>query len=241
MNHIGEDHTACLKEIKKNNFTLNADKKIKNDPVFKHTMYTYTLCTCIDYIHSISDQAILGALYETFKSIGFYRDTGLYKYCDTPITYGVPNTTGAAAFIYSLIGDIDNCRKCVEFLRNAQHNGNWQYWELGKSSYKKIPNQWEDTLHVAMIVFYLRMVQQLTDLDVESIYLRSIELLKYNNKHHVHGGQIGMGVPYVYLATKGIDEDLSERAFNQIMSDSIRHENFRVRSLAAYCLVKEYH
>jgi len=239
---LGEEHTHCLKKMEENNYTLNADRVIgiTNKKVFKHTNYTYTLSVCIDYLHMVGDTDKLNHLYDIFKTIGFYGDSGLYRYCDTEISYGVPNTTSAAAFIFALMGDIDKCQRCIDFLRKTQLKGNWYYYIInGDNKLNKIQRS-EDSFHLAMMVFHLRMVEILTNIEVKSIYSESIDLLKILNKNKLQGGTIGWGIPMLYLASKGLDDSLSNRSYDMIMNQSIKNSNFRVRGLSAYCLTKDY-
>tara|TARA_X000001036_G_C20623924_1_gene784293 strand:+ start:14 stop:838 length:825 start_codon:yes stop_codon:yes gene_type:complete len=239
LNKLGLNWDACLNKMSDNNFTLNADKRVRNVNVYKHTNYTYTLSFCLDFLNSINDQETFDKLFKIFKSIGFYKNENLYRYCDTEIYYGVPNTTSAAAWIFALSGDIENCQKCLNFLSSTQkQNGNWNYYNISNNKLKKLATQ-EDSFHIAMMVTHLRLVQSTTGIDTSPLYLKSIKMLETHNKKILDGGSIGWGIPMLYLATKGMDTNLNRRSYEGCLQ-SVSHKNFRVRSISAYCLTKDY-
>lgn len=238
LKKIGEDYSECMTKVIEKKYRLNADKTVPTKKrVFKDTNYTYTISVCMDFFNIVEDKKTLNELYEIIKNIGFYENCDLFRYCDTEIEYGVPNVTSGAAYIFAMMGDVENCMKCVNYLRKNQQNGNWFYYLINDKVTKlKIK---EDSFHLAMMVFHLRMVEKLLNIKTDDIYLPSIDELKIMNKKILSPGTIGWGIPMLYLATKGIEENLNKRSYNEIMKKSINHPNFRVRGLTAFCLTKE--
>ena len=238
LKKIGEDYSECMTKVIEKKYRLNADKTVPTKKrVFKDTNYTYTISVCMDFFNIVEDKKTLNELYEIIKNIGFYENCDLFRYCETEIEYGVPNVTSGAAYIFAMMGDVENCMKCVNYLRKNQQNGNWFYYLINDKVTKlKIK---EDSFHLAMMVFHLRMVEKLLNIKTDDIYLPSIDELKIMNKKILSPGTIGWGIPMLYLATKGIEENLNKRSYNEIMKKSINHPNFRVRGLTAFCLTKE--
>ena len=238
LNKIGEDYSECMSKVIEKKYRLNADKPVPTKKrVFKNTNYTYTLSVCMDFFNSIGDNKILKELYTIIKNIGFYKNCDMFRYCDTEIEYGVPNVTSGAAYIFAMMGDLGNATKCINYLRNTQHNGNWFYYRIN-SGITKLSIK-EDSFHLAMMVFHLRMVEKILNVKTDDIYLSSIGELKKMNEKILSPGSIGWGIPMLYLATKGIEENLNKRSYNEIIKKSINHPNFRVRGLTAFCLTKE--
>jgi len=240
LSKINTDYQKCLSKMIENNFTLNADKFVRHVKVYKKTNYTYTLSYCLDFLNTINERKTFDKLFDIFKNIGFYKNDDLYRYCDTEIYYGVPNTTSAAAWMFALVGDIKNCKKCLNFLSSTQkQNGNWNYYDVKDDTLRQLSHQ-EDSYHVAMMVTHLRLVEALTGIDTSALYLKSITFLESHNKHRLDGGTAGWGVPMLYLATKNMNTDLNKRAYEATIQNSINSANFRVRAISAYCLTKDY-
>lgn len=238
LKKIGENYNDCLSHVHNKKYRLNANKKVPtNKNVFEETNYTYTISVCMDFMNEINEKTTLKKLFEIIKNIGFYTNCDMFRYCDTEIEYGVPNVTSGAAYIFAMMGDVENCMKCINYLRKNQQNGNWFYYLINDKVTKlKIK---EDSFHLSMMVFHLRMVEKLLKIKTDDIYLSSLEELKIINKNVLSSGTIGWGIPMLYLATKGIEDNLNKRSYNEIIKNSINHKNFRVRGLSAFCLTKE--
>ena len=240
LSKINTDYQKCLSKMIENNFTLNADKLVRNVKVFKETNYTYTLSCCLDFLNAANERKTFDKVFDIFRGIGFYKNDDLYRYCDTEIYYGIPNTTSMAAWMFALTGDTENCKKCLSFLSSTQkQNGNWNYYDIKNNNLKELPLQ-EDSTHVAMMVTHLRLVEVLTGIDTSALYLKSIKMLENHNSHKLDGGTIGWGVPMLYLATKNMNTDLNKRAYQETVQGGINNKNFRVRACSAYCLTKDY-
>ena len=245
LSKINETDKArlCINKVHELNYRLNADRVIARTKtkVFKKTDYTYTLSFCIDLFKELLDEETLEILYNKFIDIGYYTN-GMYRYCDTEIYYGTPNVTAGAAYVFALMGDLENVKKCLSYLKNNQlKNGNWNYLFINEKE-NKITNSAieEDTCHLAMIVFYLRMIEKITKINTKEIYKLSIKRLEEINKNQFDLGTIGWGIPMLYLALKGTGSYLTNKVYKEVINNSINHSNFRVRSLSAYSLIKKY-
>ena len=201
LKKIGEDYSECMSKVIEKKYRLNADKSVPTKrKVYKNTNYTYTLSVCIDFFNEIGEKKILNELYSIVKNIGFYDKCDMFRYCDTEIEYGVPNVTSGAAYIFAMMGDIENTIKCINYLRNTQHNGNWYYYRINNSVTRLTIK--EDSFHLAMMVFHLRMVENLLNIKTKDIYMSSVVELKKMNSMDLSPGSIGWGIPMLYLATK---------------------------------------
>ena len=238
LKKIGEDYSECMSKVIEKKYRLNADKSVPTKrKVYKNTNYTYTLSVCIDFFNVIEDKKTLSELYEIIKNIGFYKNCDMFRYCDTEIEYGVPNVTSGAAYVFAMMGDLVNATKCINYLRSTQHNGNWYYYRINSGVTKLLIK--EDSFHLAMMVFHLRMVEKLLNIYTDDIYMSSVDELNNLNVNNLSLGSIGWGIPMLYLATKGIGGNLNKRSYNELIEKSINHKNFRVRGLSAFCLTKE--
>jgi hypothetical protein len=84
------------------------------------------------------------------------------------------------------------------------------------------------------------MIEKITNINTKKIYELSIKRLEEVNKNKFYLGTIGWGIPMLYLALKNTQSDLTKRVYKEVITNSINHSNFRVRSLSAYSLIKQY-
>lgn len=229
------DSTDCYELVKSSNFCLNKSQKIRGGEVPANTMYVYTMWPCIEFLNLRKDQKNVSMLMDTLDKIGRYPN-GMMRYCTTEINYIVPNVTSCAALLYALDGQIEKTKDLVSVLLKEQKDGNWRYYDALTGE----PLRWEDSFHLAMIVYHLREIQNKIQIDTQNIIARSLEKLKAVNRKSLDPGSIGWGIPMLYAATKNLDSDLSERAFVRTLEESLVHENFRVRAYAAWALTKEF-
>jgi len=239
---VGLDADKCYEEIKKRNYTLNVDKIIArpNRKVFKDTQYVYTLWACIEMLSRLEGQGeTINFLIDRVNQIGQYEN-GMMRYCTTEINYIVPNVSSAAALIYSINQEVPKANRLLTILKENQLGyGNWEYKIRGKKTQNFVSaGICEDSYHLAMMVYHLKEITRLTGLDTSSITKRSLQRLREINEKKLDAGSVGWGIPMLALAAHGLDSELYERALNETLSKSIKHTNFRTRSIAAFCLAK---
>jgi len=237
---VGLDADKCYSEMEKRNYTLNANKIVTrpNERVYKNTQYVYTLWACIEMLSRLKEKEI-NFLIERVNQIGQYEN-GMMRYCTTEIRYMVPNVTSAAALIYSINGESQKASKLIQILeKNQDQDGNWQYEIRDKKTGKFINGgRKEDSYHVAMMIYHLKEVARLTGLDTSFMVKKSLKCLHKMNKKNLQLGSVGWGIPMLALATHDLDSELHKKALNETLNKSIKHPNFRTRSIAAFCLAK---
>ena len=237
---VGLNSEECYMEVIKRNYTLNAKRTIAPTGaiVDENTQYVYTLWSCIELFSLLKDEKKNNLLCKTVDEIGKYEN-GMMRYCTTEIRYLVPNVTSAAAYIYSINGEYDKAAELIEVLEKEQcRNGNWQYKILDKQTNKPSSHKYEDSHHLAMMIYHLREVARLVNIKTDQIVNKALLHLAGMNKIRLQAGTIGWGIPWLYLATNGIDLGLSKRAYDETISKSILNPNFRTRGVAAFCLAK---
>lgn len=220
--------------VKKRNFCLNSSQTIRKVTVAADNQYVYTIWVCIEFLSLINKDDDIEDLISRVDAIGQYPNK-MMRYCSTEVHYLVPNVTSAAALIYSMAAQKDKAIELVQVLRDKQKGGNWEYYDLRANK----PVRFEDSYHLAMMVYHLREIKRISGIDTEDLVSKSIVCLNKMNAQELQGGSIGWGIPMLYVATKGIDDKLNKRAYNGLMSESINNTNFRVRAIAAWALAKE--
>jgi len=229
---FGLDYNNCLNAIQEKKYRLGAATKIKKINVSKHNLYTYTLWPCTEFLRLTGQHNKVDNLMLSLDSIGTYSN-GLMRYCSEEIDYIVPNASSCAIYMYTLYGKRDLAFSIVNALKSVFHNGNW--WYSNKNGLLKYK---EDSFHLAMIVYHLRESNRLFGMGLEKIIESCVlELQKMNNKS-LSGGSIGWGIPMLYPAVVGIDDDLANRAKEKILKESINNKNFRTRAYAAWSITK---
>lgn len=241
---LGLEYELLFNKVLENNLTLNAERVIilqkysmSNQSVFKETQYIYTLWTCFEFFYKIKNHEIMNDINEKINKIGFYEN-GFARYCDTEINYLVPNVTSAYAVIKSYLNEKEGVEKIINLLRINQKNGNWQY-KVRKDDNFYNTNKFEDSFHLAMMVYHLRKIEKNLNIKTDDIYLSSIETLYNMNKINLQEGSMGWGVPMLLLASKDINNELYNRCFD-VIDKYLNHKNFRVRAITAFCLTMEY-
>jgi hypothetical protein len=233
---MGLEYNDCYLEVAKRNFTLNAKNHIRGVPIPKEDFYTYTLWACSEFLHEIDDRRTFKKIVKKINTIGQYPN-GMFRYCNTETSYIVPNVTSAAALVYCLDGQYSKTKELVDLLRKTQKNGNWFYYEINKG-YRKLKIK-EDSMHLAMMIYHLREINRLSKLNTMDIVHKALLYLYEENKDKLEGGRkIEWGIPFIALASKGIEHKLYRRAFLETSRRSINHENFRTRAISAWALSK---
>ena len=236
------DYTRCFNEMIKSNLTLNADRQIHRTKakVYKKTLYVYTFWSCVEFLQVINEEKRIAEIMQHIEEIGQYKINGMMRYCTTEINYVVPNVTALGALLHAYAGNFDECRKLVELLDKRQINGNWKYGIIKGQKEIILHKRTEDTHHLAMMIYALRMIHLISDIDTSHIIHQSLGALHQDNKKRLQGGSIGWGIPMLYLATKNLDNSLAKRSLNTLLKKSINNSNFRVRGISAFCLTKNY-
>lgn len=231
------DSDSCLEKMVDCGFSINEDKKIAKDKVIvpAKTFYVYTAWTCMNYFYEKNSfEFRKWDLLGKFYSMPIYPN-GFIAYCDYEDNYIVPNVTGSAAWICAAVGDLEGAEKFVELLRKNQlDNGNWEYLS---SDGDKAGRQ-EDSFHLALIVHQLREVEWLTEIETKDVVLRAVSCLNRMNCDSIQRGSLGWGIPALFIATKGLDDELSHRAEKLLFQYSFYNKNFRVRAYAAWAATR---
>jgi hypothetical protein len=230
---VGLDYDYCFEAISERNFCLNRSQTINKVITPTDNQYIYTIWSCVEFLLFINQFDAVDDLIKIVDGIGQYPN-GMMRYCSTEVSIIVPNVTSAAALIYSMTGVQDKAEELVGVLRNTQIEGNWQYYNLRTNKYTRV----EDSYHVAMMVYHLRETQKVSGIYTEDIVLKSVKCLKELNRKNLQSGSIGWGKPMLYIAIKGLDDELCVRSFNAIINESLDHSNFRVRAISAWALSK---
>lgn len=233
---LGLNATYCREAIRERNYTLNAEQRIKATGITvpKTNMYVYTIWPCVEFLQLSEEHDIIKDLIHIVDEIGTYKNS-MVRYCSHEIGYVVPNVTSAAALLYAMAGQSDRSAALIDVLRSRQAQGNW-YYEIWPSAKKY---RMEDPYHLAMMVYHLRQVQRLADIDLSDIICNSLPILQRLNTKRLQKGSLGWGIPMLYAATLGLDNGLAYRALSAMMGrNGLWHKNFRVRAISAWALVK---
>tara|TARA_Y100000004_G_scaffold57301_1_gene63804 strand:- start:1530 stop:2360 length:831 start_codon:yes stop_codon:yes gene_type:complete len=234
------DYNICYNKMMNSNLTLNADRRIPatNVKVYKDTLYVYTFWSCIEFLQVVNKKKEINNIMEHVDNIGQYESNGMMRYCTTEINYVVPNVTAIGALLYAFVGDFNKSNELIETLEKRQVDGNWKYGIIeGKK--ETILKREEDSIHLSMIVYSLRMVQLISKIDTSGMVDKALRKLYQKNKNTIQGGSIGWGIPMLYLATKGLDESLADRSLDELLKRGINSSNFRTRGLSAFCLTNK--
>lgn len=237
---VGLDSEECRVELTKRNYTLNAERKIgaTGASVHKNTQYVYTLWSCMELFSLLKDEERINFLCDTVDKIGRYEN-GMVRYCTTEIRYVVPNVTSAAALMFSIKGEHDKATELIDVLeKNQCENGNWRYEIIDEITNVHTPHKCEDSYHLAMMIYHLRGVARLSNLNANRMIDRGLSCLVEMNEKSLSPGSVGWGIPMLYLAVDGKNPELSKRAYYETIKDSISHPNFRTRALSAFCIAK---
>lgn len=232
---LGMDPGECRKEVLRRKGSLGKAQRIRATRVPANTKYIYTMWTCAEFFRATGDAQWIQEMLLTVNRIGCY-DSGMMRYCDREVWYEVPNVTSAAALLYSMGGRADLASALLQVLRRRQTDGNWRYRLLPEGA----TGAFEDSYHLAMMVYHLRELCRITGLDVSDMTSHAIDTLRRMNAEVLQGGTIGWGIPMLFLATVNLDSELSGRALSASLSCAICNSNFRVRALTAWALTKAF-
>lgn len=233
--NLGIEYQNYLKEIADRNYCLNA--AWYGD---KHTQYTYTLWTCIEFLRRAEDLSTLEEMYKRIDQIGSYPD-GYMKYCSIEIKYRVPNMTSIAALVSAYRGDTKSVKKYLKVLEKNQVNGNWKYCKLDETLIAGNETVFEDAHHLALMIYQLRKLESEFGIKTKHIYLPAIDAIQNKNYAGNGKGKIGWAYPTIYLAVSGVNKELEEEYLKLTLKESINHSNFRTRAIAAFCLSEVAH
>ena len=234
------DALSCYQEMCKRNFRLNANRTISHTKakVSKDNHYIYTIWACLEFLIELKASNEIEFLMGIVDKIGTYSQ-GLTRYCIEEMYYVVPNVTSAMALLYAYQGRQEETGRLLGVLAEYQtEEGNWYYRD--SRTWKTYPKQ-EDSYHLAMMIYHLRKIRQLIHIDkisIDKMINKTMELLKKMNKNKLSPGSIGWGIPMLMVASKGLDDDLYKRSYDQTCKESLQHENFRVRGISAWALVQ---
>ena len=233
----GLDYSRYLRAIIDRNFSLNKSQKIKRTGISvpKDNQYIYTIWTCIEFLREIGEIDAINSLMNIVNNIGTYPD-GVMRYCSSEIKYKVPNTTSAAALLYAWNDEESKSIALVDVMRKTQSRGNWRY--RAKKGKKWIPSKEEDNFHLAMIIYHLRSIEKYSGVQTHDIVEKALERLKSYNKEGIKVGRIKWAIPMVYAATCGLDHNLEETSFKELVDIAIKDDNFRVRGMSAWALTR---
>jgi len=224
---LGLDATYCRDAIRERNYTLNAEQHIKATGITvpKSNMYVYTIWPCVEFLNLRGEWNKIEELVHIIEEIGTYKN-GMSRYCTHEIDYIVPNVTSACALLYAITDRKGKAASLVNLLRSRQINGNWRY---GRATSGKQLGM-EDSYHLAMMIYHLRQVQITSQITTKDLVECALSQLLMINNESLQPGSIGWGIPMLYIATLGLDNNLSLRALKAMMgTKGLCHQNFRVR------------
>ncbi len=236
---VGLSHIEYLKAAKIRNFTLNHEYTIKGTIVPKNGIYTYTSWVCLEFAIKSGNKLLARKLLNRVDNIGKYSN-GMIRYCNTETKYVVPNVTSAAALMYCMNGQSSKAKPLVNTLRRMQSRGNWNYhmFNNSKNKYQRLETK-EDNMHLAMMVYHLKEINKLSGIETSDMIAPAMEILKKNNKKiNEKRTKIGWDIPFVALASHGLDNNLYGRAIQTTINKSLVHKNFRTRAISAWVISK---
>jgi len=149
------------------------------------------------------------------------------KYCTEEINYLVPNATSSSALIYAFNNEFEKTKYLIDILeKNQNKNGNWNYHHELNSKLNKIE---EDSLHLSMIIYQLKEIKKITNINTDDIVNKSLKCLK-SLKHNYWKWNWGRGMEYLITQNQSL--------LDEIICKGIHNNNYRIRSMNIWSLCK---